>query len=155
MTTTTIGPRAAVAFPAFKGDGGGAVMAAWGWHDYAANPAATSIVQLCKLPAGAVVMGGEFFTTDGDTGTEELNIDLGWAANGVEEADPDGFCDSGVLTGDAITDLQAAGFNRRPFTVVPGKTTFSAVTTVQAVVNVDAATFQAFSIGCVVYYVVP
>ena len=155
MTTTTVGPRAVAGFPIFQAVGSGIVCAAYGFHDYAATPALNSKVQLCRLPAGAVVLGGEFFTTDGDTGAEALDMDLGWAANGAEAADPDGFVNGGLLTGDAITDLQAAGFNRRPFITVPGKTQFTRETVVEAKCIAEATTFQAFSIACVVYYVVP
>lgn len=62
--------------------------------------AQNDIVQMIKLPAGATVVSGTLYGTDIDTGTEALDIDIGWAANGTEGADPDGFGNLGVWTGD-------------------------------------------------------
>jgi hypothetical protein len=90
-----------------------------------------------------------------DTGTEALDLDVGWAANGAEDADADGFCNSGVLSGDAITDLVAAGINYRPFPMAAAPLTFTKTTTVQAEANAAAATFASGTIFVVVYYVVP
>ena len=71
--------------------------------------------------------------TEKDTGTETLEIDVGFTANGGGAATYTGidgtthtnnnsgsasataFVDSGVMTGDAITDLIPAGMNYRPF----------------------------------------
>lgn len=152
---TLTGARAAATFPTFKPIGAGVLCAAYGSYSVAANVEDGDIFELCKLPAGAVVVGGAFYTSDMDTGTEALDIDLGWAANGSEAADPDGFVNSGVLTGDAVTDLVAAGSNYRPFPMASGPLAFTNETVVQAEANVAAATFAAGTIYAVVYYVVP
>lgn len=155
MTAETLtGTRAAATFPVFKPSGAGNLAVAYGSYSVAANVEDGDIFELFKLPAGAVVVGGWFHCSDMDTGAETLDIDLGWAANGTESADPDGFVNSGVLTGDAITDFLAAG-NVRPFDMSGGPITFSAETTVQAEANAAAATFAAGTIYAMAFYVVP
>lgn len=152
---TLTGTRAAADFPVFQPRGAGALAVAYGTYAVAANVEDGDIFELCKIPAGAVVVGGFFSTGDLDTGTEVLDIDLGWAANGAEAADPDGFVNSGVLTGDAITDLLAAGSNMRPFPMATGPLTFTAETTIQAEANVAANAFAAGTIYACVFYIVP
>lgn len=63
------------------------------------------VVKMLRLPAGATVVEGRLKATDIDTGTEALDIDIGWAANGVETADEDGFGNLGVWTGDSNNDF--------------------------------------------------
>lgn len=60
-------------------------------------------IRMFKLPKGAQPIGGYLAITDIDTGTEALELDVGIEANGVNSADPDFFCNSGVITGDAGT----------------------------------------------------
>lgn len=79
---------------------------AWGSYTFAANPTAADVVRLCWLPKGARVLGGYVQAADIDTGTEALDIDIGWEANGSESADPDGFGNLGVWSGDAVTDVR-------------------------------------------------
>jgi hypothetical protein len=155
VAETLTGTRAASGFPVFTPNGGGLVCAAYGSYAISANVEDGDIWKLCKLPKGAVVLGGNFWATDMDTGTEALDIDVGWAANGAEDASAVGFCNSGVLTGDAITDLAAAGVNYRPFPMTAGPLTFTRETIVQAEANAAAATFATGTIFVVVYYVVP
>jgi hypothetical protein len=88
---TVLATRAASGFPVFKPTGAGILGVAWGTYTHASNLAATTIIQYCRVPKGATVIGGYWYADDLDTGTEELDIDLGWAANGVDAADPDGF----------------------------------------------------------------
>lgn len=119
------------------------------------------IFKMCKVPAGSLVIGAEMHIADLDTGTEAVDIDLGWADNGggsetITLADgttytnmydgsaaPAGLVDAGVLTGDVITDVQAAGLNSRRACLVNGPIYFSRETTIQLEVNVAQATPQA------------
>lgn len=94
--------RAASTFPVYKTSGSGALGVAYGTYTIAANPADGDIYEMCRVPAGATIVGGYFYGADLDTGTETLDIDIGWAANGAEAADPDGLGNLGVLTGDAF-----------------------------------------------------
>lgn len=109
------------------------------------------------LPRRSLVVGGELWCGDLDTGTETIDIDVGWAANGggsatytlpgttltftnaASSASATGFINTGVLTGDAITDLLAAG-NYRPVPLLTGPLYFSENTVIQFEVNAAAAT---------------
>jgi len=142
MATVT-GSRAASTFPV---SGlpipGGVLGVAWGIYNHASNLAATTVIEYCRVPKGATVIGGFIQADDLDTGTEELDIDFGWAANGTDAADPDGFGNMGVLTGDASVHLPVAGI-WLPFAGIiqtAGFKTFAAETTLIGTVNVDAAT---------------
>ena len=110
-----------------------------------------------RVPAGATVIGGYVQATDIDTNaTEEFDFDLGWAGNGTDAADPDGFGNFDVLTGDASVHLPVAGIYL-PFANIiqnPGFKTFAAETTIQGVINVDAATGGTGVIKVVVFFVV-
>jgi hypothetical protein len=155
VAETLTGTRAASSFPVFSPPhGSGALCVAWGSYSVAANVEDGDIFQLCKLPKCTVV-GGAFWASDMDTGTEALDIDIGHAGNATDTADPDAFVNSGVLSGDAITDLIPAGVNYRPFNMSAGPVSLAAETVVQAEANVAAATFAAGTIYVVVYYLVP
>lgn len=157
MATTTK-ERAAANFPAFKALGAGIMCAAYGSHDFAANPTAADIIELCKVPAGAVILGGTYRLEDIDTNaTEEIDIDIGYAANGAVAADPDAFGNFGVQNGDAVTNYLPEGGTLLPLHGVlkDGFLTFTRDTVITATVNVDAATFAAGTLSVVVHYVNP
>jgi hypothetical protein len=157
MATLTAA-RAASTFPVAKTVGGGVLHAAYGTYTLAANPTVADIIQFCRVPAGSVVLGGWFMGADIDTGTETLDIDIGWAANGVESADPDGFGNFGVLSGDTITELIPVAGIYRPLQGVlltGGPVTFSAETIIQGVVNAVAAGGGTGALTVVVLYVNP
>lgn len=151
---TVIADRAKASFPVF-GQGYGNCNVAYGSYTLAdGDEDDGDIIELCKLPANCTVVGGYLIAGDMDTGTEALDIDLGWAANGNEAADPDGLVNSGVLTGDGVAGLYAAGGNFRLFDgLVDGFPTFTAETTIQAEANAPAATFAAGVLSVVVFYV--
>ncbi len=125
----------------------GSLKVWWGTYSVASALSANDLVSICKLPKGSIILGGHIATDDIDTGTETLDIDVGWTANGGgsatvmtadgttwtnagSTANPDGFVNGGVFTGDAITDLVPAGSNLRPFVISPKY--FSEETLVQA-----------------------
>ena len=150
MATLT-GARAAANFPVSSYAGGGVLQAAYGSYTLTANPTAADIIAFCKVPAGAVVLGGHFRGEDIDTGTEELDIDIGWAA------DPDGFGNFGVITGDVTADVKPEVSILLPLngTLKSGPVTFTAETTIIGTVNVDAATGGTGVLWVTVFYVVP
>jgi hypothetical protein len=149
----------------------GVLHTEFGYYPVAANVEDGDIFEMCKIPPGALVVGGQFWCSDMDTGTEALDMDCGWADNGgasatitvadgttytnmsAGAADPDGFVNAGVLTGDAITDLLASG-NLRPFNMAAGPVYFSEETTIQVEANVAAATFAAGTMFVRVDYLV-
>lgn len=128
----------------------GNVKAWYGKYTYTSAPAANDLINLFKLPKNCLTLFGFMATDDIDTGTETLDIDIGFTANGGGEAtlaiadgttytndadgvaDPDAFVNGGVLTGDAITDFAPAGTNFRPFLHGTGPKFFSEETIVQA-----------------------
>jgi hypothetical protein len=137
---------------------GGNLKVAWGTYTHASNLAAATIIEYCRIPKGATVVGGYWSATDLDTdATEEINIDIGWAGNGVDVADPDGFGDLGVMTGDVSVHLGVASIFMPLQGVIfaTGPKTFGAETVLQAVVNVDAATGGTGQSTLVVYYTMP
>ena len=103
---TLTATRAADTFPVFKASGAGIVCAAYGTYAVAANVEDGDIFEMCKIPGGATIVGGHFYGADLDTGTEALDMDCGWAANGNEAADPDGFGNFGTITGDAVAGIK-------------------------------------------------
>lgn len=128
----------------------GNVKAWFGKYTYTAAASANDLISLFNLPKNCLTLWGFVATDDIDTGTEALDIDIGFTANGggaatltVSDtttwtnansgvADPDGFVNGGVFTGDAITDLAPAGTNWRPFMHETGPKYFSEETLVQA-----------------------
>ena len=160
---TLVGTRAADSFPVFQASGAGIVCAAYGTYEVAANVEDGDIFQMCKVPAGAVILGGMFYADDLDTGTESIDLDLGWAANGgsgtYDSADADGLGNFGVLTGDAAAGVHEVGGTIRlasgPHFLAGDLPTFTRETTIQVEANAAAATFAAGAISVVIYYVVP
>jgi len=152
--TTT---RAGSTFPTGSAAPAGVAQVAIGVYNYSANLAAASIIEFCRVPKGACVYGGFVQVSDLDTNaTEELDFDIGWAANGTDTADEDGFGNFGTLTGDASVHLPVAGI-WMPFANIiqhPGFKVFSAETMITGVINTDAATFTAGTMKVVVNYIV-
>lgn len=143
MATVT-SSRAASTFPVASASvPTGVLQVAWGVYNHASNLAAATVIEYCKVPAGATVIGGFFQAVDLDTNaTEEIDIDIGWAANGTDAIDEDGFGNLGTLTGDVSVHLPVAGI-WVPFNGIiqsAGFKTFAAETTLIATVNTDAAT---------------
>ena len=134
--------------------GGGVVCAAYGTIEVAANPVAADIYELCKVPAGAKILGGNLYIDDIDTGTEALDMDIGWAA------DTDGLGNLAVITGDVFAAgnvSNVVGLNY-PFAgiLVDGDfPSFTAETKIIVTCNVTANAFTAGAMSAVVYYVVP
>ena len=149
--------RASATRPVYKPAGGGTVAVAQGVYEIAANPTAADIIELFRLPAGAVVFDGAVRGDDIDTGTEALDFDIGWAANGTDAADPDGFGNFGVVTGDPVTELKPETQIYLPFngTLKDGPVTFSAETVVQIVVNAPANAGGTGTIWAYALYYVP
>ena len=155
MATLTA-PRATAAFPVPNLPPQGVLGVAWGYYNFATAPSAADIVNMCKLPAGATVIGGYLQAADIDTGTEALELDVGWAANGAEVADPDGFGNNGVLSGDAVAEFRPVAGIYVPFTNIVQDSafkTFTAETTVTVTVVAAANAGGTGYVKVVVYYV--
>jgi hypothetical protein len=91
-----------------------------------------------RVPKGATVVGGWLMGDDIDTGTEALDIDIGWEANGV---DTDGFGNMGVLNGATVTNvIPVAGILRflQGVLLADGLKMFNAETIIAGAVNARA-----------------
>jgi hypothetical protein len=158
MTTFTASAAASTA-PAFQSTGSGLLCAAYGTIEVSANPVAADVYQMCRIPAGAVVVGGRIYSDDLDTNaTETLDLDVGWAANGTDAADSDGFGNLGVLGTDTVAGIKPeSGYNYAfgGVLVTDGPKTFAAETVVTVTCVATAATFAAGTLSVVVYYVCP
>jgi hypothetical protein len=106
VAETLTATRGATGFPIAHYAGAGVLQCAYGTYTIAAAVEDGDIFEMCWVPAGAVVVGGYFYGADLDTGTETLDMDIGWAANGgsgtYDAADPDGLGNLGTLTGDVF-----------------------------------------------------
>lgn len=151
--------RAAATFPVAKPIGGGTLSAAWGTIEVTANPVAADIYEMCRVPAGAVVTGGYIYGDDLDTNaTETLDLDVGWAANGVDVADPDGLGNLGVLGTDTVAGIKPeAGYQYLlgGVLITDGPKTLAAETVITVTCVATAATFAAGTLSVVVYYLNP
>lgn len=156
MTTTT-NTRAESTFPAMTG-GAGRQLVAWATQAWTAEQAAADIWVACKVPAGATVIGGYLQTSDMDTHTDEtIDIDVGYAANGDVNADPDAFGNFGILPGDVTGHMTTAGI-WLPFQgvlITTGPVTFTRDTNIIVTFIDDAATFTAGRTNLIVNYVCP
>jgi hypothetical protein len=104
------------------------------------------------------VVGGWLMGDDIDTGTEALDIDIGWEANGVDAADPDGFGNMGVLNGATVTNvIPVAGIFRllQGVLLADGPKTFNAETIISGLVNAPANAGGVGTLTLVVLYAVP
>ena len=150
--------RGAATFPAFQSHEAGSLCVAMGTINIAANPTAPDIYEMCRVPAGATVVGGTFYLDDIDTNaTETLDMNVGWLANADESADADGFGNFGVLTGDVLAEYQPEAGTVYPLggvLITAGPKTFTAETTLAVDCVATAATFTAGQMTLVVYYFV-
>lgn len=158
VAETLTSTRAVADFPAFTPTGAGILCCAYGTYEIAANTEAGDIFEMCKVPAGATVVGGWMYGDDLDTNaTETLDLDIGWKANGDEVADPDGFGNLGVVTGDVVAELKPVVglmFPLQGLLLANGPKTFNAETTIQVTANAASATGGTGTLSLVVYYVV-
>lgn len=157
MATLTAAAAASTAPVPGKPIPAGTLGVAWGYYNFTTAPTAADILDICKLPAGATVIGGFVQAADLDTNaTETLDIDVGWRANGTDAADPDGFGNFGVLTGDAVSEFRPVAGIYLPFVNViqdSGYKTFAAETTVSVTFTGTMATLTAGTLKVVCFYV--
>ena len=155
MATLTC-THAASTYPVGSAGPANLLHVAWGVYTLAANPTAADIIEFCRVPAGATVIGGFLQGADIDTGIETFDIDIGWAANGTDAADVDGFGNFGVLTGDAVTEFKPVAGIYVPFVNIiqdSGFKKFAAETKIIGTVNAAAATGGTGLLKVVVFYV--
>lgn len=150
MATVTAA-RAASTFPAFTGMGAGALCRAYGHYDFAAEPAAADVLEICRIPRGATILGGFIRMADMDTNaTETLDFDVGTSA------DPDMLGNFGVQTGDSVTGYLPEGGILLPLhglLASSGPITVTGETVIQVTFVDDPATFGEGNVTVCVDYV--
>ena len=156
--TTETSTHAAKSFPVYGPGHAGTLKSAYGTLDLTVTPGDGYIYEMCRVPANAIVVGGVFYAEDLDIhGTETLDMDVGWAANGSDAADPDGFLNAGVLTGDAVTGYKPEAGTYMPFggvLLTAGSKQFAKETVIQIEGNAAAATFAPGRISIRVDYLI-
>ena len=158
MATLTA-TRAATTFPNAGTGPSGNLKVAYGQYSFTdTGVGASDVIEMCKVPAGAIVLGGYVMSGDLDTGAEALDIDVGWSATDDEVADPDGFGNFGLWTGDVVTSIIPVAGNWKPLQGVlltAGPKTFSADATLILTVNADSTTPASGELTMVAFYVYP
>jgi hypothetical protein len=155
MATLT-GSHAVATYPVGGAGQANMLHVAWGVYTLAANPTAADIIEFCRVPAGATVIGGFLQGADIDTGTEVFDLDIGWAANGTDVADTDGFGNFGVMDGDAVAQFKPVAGIYYPFVNIiqdNGFKKFAAETKIIGTVNVAANAGGTGLLKVVVFYV--
>ena len=92
---------------------------------------ANDIITMLQIPAGFKIWDGWLICDDIDTGTETLELDIGIAGSTSL------FLNSGVLTGDVITNFSTAASIRVPF--VPTSVPYTATTATDIILTMVAA----------------
>jgi len=85
-------------------------MCHWGVYEVASALSKNDIVDFFRLPSDSLVIDGYLQGDDLDTGIEALEIDVGVSG------DTDKFLNSGVLSGDAVTEHVPLASIRAHFT---------------------------------------
>lgn len=154
--STTTETRGTSTFPVAGPLVGGALGVSVGYHTFAAtDDEAGDVFKLCKVPAGATVIGGYVQGKDLDTGTEALDIDVGWLTNGTEATDADGLGNLGTWDGDVVAQLRPEVGVYYPLGGVlftTGPQTFTATTTITLTVNTAAGTLGGGKCTVVVFW---
>lgn len=148
---TVQSPRAASTFPLAGHGFAGNLKVAWGSYNMAAAPAQNDVIEMCKTPAGATILGGWILGQDIDSGTETLDFDAGYPD------DTDAWGNFGVVTGDVSVHLPVAGIYL-PFANVlasGGPKTFDEEITHQIIFNAAANAGGTGRLTMVVLYSMP
>lgn len=156
---TLTSDRAGTGFPVSGVGHAGNLKIGWGTYQIAANVEDGDIFEMHWVHDGATVIGGWTIAEDLDTGIETIDIDLGWAANNTDAADPDGLGNFGVWTGDTSVHVVGAVnyFPHQGVLVSAGPKTFTAGaghTMIQLEANAVAATFAAGQVTVATFYTV-
>lgn len=155
MATLT-GARATDNFPIGGWGEGTDLKVSWGTYTLAANPSQNDVIRECWIPKNGRVIGGWIYAKDIDTGTEALDLDFGWEANGDEVADIDGFGNFGTWDGDAVNFIKPEVGTWMPLggvLITDGFKKFNANTRLSFTVNAAANSFVSGHISVAVFYV--
>ena len=170
MTTYTA-TRAAATFPVYQPDGSGDRSTAWGAIQLSTLLAATDVIKLCRLPRGAVVLGGRIKGSklaSGATAASQsmvLNIGVdasittGLGTNVTKLSTSTALASSIIPNGAAVTDVKNAGYDwplggllvsDGPFTLQDDATVY-----VTVVASAGAGSFVSAVLALEVDYLIP
>lgn len=147
MATLTAA-RAASSQAVAKTCGGGIMAVYHGSYDAATSLAAADVIEITRVPAGFVCLGGFLRCEDLDTNaTETIELDVG------DSGDADRLLNSGVLNGDAVTNYLPEGGVMLPLmgTLKDGPVTYASETVITVTVTAGAATAAAGTIQVVLF----
>jgi hypothetical protein len=160
MGTTTIATRGAANFPVAGGVGNASSKKiAWGSVDLSANPAPTDIFQMCRVPKGAVIVGGRVMGDKLDSigsGSALLDMDVGLNDGGTRDTDALG--NFGVWNGAAIAGVKPESGHNFPLgglLIQSGPITCANETIVEVAVVASALAFATGTLTVEVDYYVP
>lgn len=144
--------RAKSTFPVAAYAGAGVLQVAYGSYAFTAEQNAGETLAACKVPKGAVILGGWLRMGDMDSnGTETIDVDVGWVGNA------DALGNFGVQTGDAVVGYLPEGGVLLPLhgDLATGPITLTEEKTIDLTFIDDAATFAAGTATVIVHYVYP
>lgn len=134
----------------------GNVKVAWGTYNIGSAVAQNDVIQMCRTPKGAVILDVGIYGADIDTGTEALDFDAGYAANGVDAADTDAWGVFVNVTGDGIgNDTATVRLFGAGVLASAGPKTLAAETVHQIIFNAAANAGGTGRLNMLVYYIVP
>jgi hypothetical protein len=134
----------------------GSLGVAIGTYQLLANPTAGDVIRFCRLPAGAMVIGGTIYGQDIDSGSGLLNIGIGREANGAESASSSGL-GGGQMGGAVVPEIVPAAAIWRPLQgtlLANGFQKFTFETWISGTVVAAANVFAAGRLTVVVQYIV-
>ena len=159
MTTYTA-TRAASTFPVAGGVGNAqSLKVAHGTIEISANPAPADIFQMCRVPKGAVIVGGRVIADKLDSigsGSALLDIDIG--LNDAGTTDTDALGNFGVWNGAAVAGTKPESGHNFPLgglLISAGPITTTGEAIVEAYVVASAVAFATGTLSVTVDYYVP
>lgn len=159
MTTYTA-TRGAATFPVAGGVGSAqSLKVAYGTIEISANPAPGDIFEMCRVPKGAVIVGGRVTGDKLDSigsGSALLDIDIGLNVAGTRDTDALG--NFGVWNGAAVAGVKPEAGHNFPLgglLISDGPQTVDAEAIVEATVIASALAFATGTLSVQVHYYVP
>jgi hypothetical protein len=152
VASAQVAPTRPVSGHGFAGN----LKVAYGTYNIASAVAQNDVIQMCRTPKGAIILDVQIFGQDIDTGTEALDFDAGYAANGVDAADTDAWGVFVNVTGDGIgNDTASVRLFAAGVLASGGPKQLSAETVHQIIFNAAANAGGTGRLNMLVYYIVP
>lgn len=159
MATLTA-TRAASTFPVAGGVGNAqSIKVAHGTYELTSNPAAATIIEMCRVPKGAVIVGGRVTGDKLDSsgsGSALLDIDIG--LNDAGTRDTDALGNFGVLNPAAVAGVKPEVGHNFPLgglLMSSGPITTTGEAVVEATVVASALAFATGTLNVFVEYYCP